>query len=97
MYTSSDDYMEVDEEEEIEIDYFNLNVDAPEETKDKDSFGNAFLFAESLPLKKKYKTPVAKTREGFTAKDAALVTEINIRIAQNYVKTYDNDPQKRLP
>jgi transposase len=35
--------------------------------------------------------------EGFTTKDAALVAGINIRTAQNYVKTYNIDPQKRLP
>jgi hypothetical protein len=139
MDTSSDDYIKVDEEEEIEIDHFNLckewvdkikqisnslssvhefmNIDAPEKVKGKDSFGDAFLFAESIPLKKKYKTSVAKIRgsyrkytieqieklfdliikEGFTTKDAALVIGINIRTAQNYVKTYNNDPQKRLP
>ncbi|KAI7900745.1 uncharacterized protein BX663DRAFT_516376 [Cokeromyces recurvatus] len=42
-----------------------MDVDAPEEIKDEDSFGDAFLFAESMPLKKKHKTPVAKTRGSY--------------------------------
>ncbi|KAG0749715.1 hypothetical protein G6F62_011135 [Rhizopus arrhizus] len=94
-----------------------MDVDLPEEIKDEDSFRDAFLFAESMPLKKKLKIPLAKSRgsyrkytvkqieelfdliieEGFTTKDATLVTGINIRTAQNYVKTYNSDPQKRLP
>ncbi|KAG1152233.1 hypothetical protein G6F37_002253 [Rhizopus arrhizus] len=94
-----------------------MDVDLLEEIKDEDPFRDAFLFAESMPLKKKHKIPLAKSRgpyrkytvkqieelfdliieEGFTTKDAALVTGINIRTAQNYVKTYNSDPQKRLP
>ncbi|PHZ11630.1 uncharacterized protein RHIMIDRAFT_297506 [Rhizopus microsporus ATCC 52813] len=94
-----------------------MDVDLPEEIKDEDSFGDAFLFAESMPLKKKHKIHLAKNRgsyrkytveqieklfdliieEGFATKDAALVTGINIRTAQDYVKTYNNDSQKRLP
>ena len=31
------------------------------------------------------------------AKDAALITGINIRTAQHYVKKYNDDEQKRLP
>ncbi|KAG1452568.1 hypothetical protein G6F46_012474 [Rhizopus delemar] len=76
-----------------------MDVDAPEEIKDEDPFGDAFLFADSMPLKKKHKLPLFDLiiAEGFTTKDAALVTGINIRTAQSYVKTYNNDPQKRLP
>ncbi|CEG76770.1 hypothetical protein RMATCC62417_11625 [Rhizopus microsporus] len=137
MDTSSDDYMEVNEEEETESDHFNLSKEWVEKIKqignslscahefmdvdalekiNKNSFGDAFLFAESMSLKKKHKTPVAKTRdsyrkytveqieklfdliieEGFITKDAALVIGINIRTTQNYVKTYNNDPQKQL-
>ena len=35
--------------------------------------------------------------EGKTAKDAALITGINIRTAQHYVKKYNDDEEKRLP
>ena len=35
--------------------------------------------------------------EGKTAKDAALVTGINIRTAQHYVKMYNDDEVRRLP
>lgn len=35
--------------------------------------------------------------ENYTAKDAALLTGINVRTAQNYIKTYNNDIQRRLP
>ncbi|KAJ2557933.1 hypothetical protein EV175_001057 [Coemansia sp. RSA 1933] len=35
--------------------------------------------------------------EGRTAKEAALMTGINVRTAQNYVKTYREDEQGRLP
>lgn len=35
-------------------------------------------------------------KEGFTAKAADLATEINVCPAQNYVKTYNNDPERRL-
>lgn len=71
--TLSDHYLEDDEQEEMEIDHFNLSevwiqkirqiednplssvreyvdVDLPEE--DEDSFRDAFLFAESMLLKK---------------------------------------------
>ncbi|RCH96032.1 hypothetical protein CU098_011354, partial [Rhizopus stolonifer] len=74
-----------------------MDVDAPEEIKDEDSFGDAFLFAEKYIVEQIEKLFDLIIREGFTTKDAALVTGINIRTAQNYVKTYNNDPQKRLP
>lgn len=32
--------------------------------------------------------------EEFTTKAAALATGINVRTAQNYVKTYNNDPER---
>ncbi|KAI9500586.1 hypothetical protein BX070DRAFT_229504 [Coemansia spiralis] len=35
--------------------------------------------------------------EGRSAKEAALMAGINIRAAQNYVKIYRDDEQKRLP
>ena len=35
--------------------------------------------------------------QGKTAKDAALLTEINIRTAQHYIKRYNNDEERRLP
>ncbi|KAI9502074.1 hypothetical protein BX070DRAFT_246966 [Coemansia spiralis] len=35
--------------------------------------------------------------EGRSAKEAALMTGINVRTAQNYAKTYRDDEQKRLP
>ncbi|PHZ08446.1 uncharacterized protein RHIMIDRAFT_301831 [Rhizopus microsporus ATCC 52813] len=35
--------------------------------------------------------------ENYTAKDATLVTGINVCTAQNYIKTYNNDIQRRLP
>src|SRR6202035_1836636 len=35
--------------------------------------------------------------QGKTAKDAALLTEINIRTAQHYIKKYNNDEERRLP
>ncbi|KAJ1991958.1 hypothetical protein EDC05_003112 [Coemansia umbellata] len=35
--------------------------------------------------------------EGPSAKEAALMAGINVRTAQNYVKTYRDDEQKRLP
>ncbi|KAI8977667.1 hypothetical protein BDF20DRAFT_942795, partial [Mycotypha africana] len=35
--------------------------------------------------------------EGFAVKIAALATGVNVRTAQNYVKTYNNDPERRLP
>ncbi|PHZ13569.1 uncharacterized protein RHIMIDRAFT_291260 [Rhizopus microsporus ATCC 52813] len=93
-----------------------MDADAPEKINEN-SFGDVFIFAESMSLKKKNKTPVAKTRgsyrkctveqieklfdfiieEGFIIKDAALVSGINLYTAQNYVKTYNNDSQKRLP
>lgn len=80
-------------------------------------FKDAFLFAESMSLKKRHTALNVKTRgsyrkytpkqveklfdliikEGFTTKAAALATGINVRTAQNYVKTYNNDPGRRLP
>lgn len=35
--------------------------------------------------------------EGKTAKEAALITGINVRTAQNYIKMYNNDEERRLP
>ncbi|OZJ01575.1 hypothetical protein BZG36_05605 [Bifiguratus adelaidae] len=35
--------------------------------------------------------------EGKTAKEAALITGINIRTAQHYIKKYNDDEEKRLP
>lgn len=35
--------------------------------------------------------------EGKSAKDAALITGINIRTAQHYIKKYNDDEEKRLP
>ncbi|KAI9504587.1 hypothetical protein BX070DRAFT_113413 [Coemansia spiralis] len=35
--------------------------------------------------------------EGCSAKEAVLLAGINVRTAQNYVKTYRDDEQKRLP
>jgi transposase len=35
--------------------------------------------------------------EGRTAKEAALITGINIRTAQHYVKKYNDDEERRLP
>ena len=35
--------------------------------------------------------------QGKTAKDAALLTGINIRTAQNYIKGYNDDEERRLP
>jgi transposase len=35
--------------------------------------------------------------EGKTAKEAALVTGINIRTAQHYIKKYNDDEERRLP
>ncbi|CEG74353.1 hypothetical protein RMATCC62417_09588 [Rhizopus microsporus] len=139
MDTSSDDYMEDDKQEEMEIEHFNLSeewiekirqigndslscvreymdVDLPEE-ENEDFFGVSFLFAESMPLKKRHTVLNVKTRgsyrkytpkqveklfdliieKGFTTKAAALATGINVRTAQNYVKTYNNDPERRLP
>ncbi|KAG0944558.1 hypothetical protein G6F57_002252 [Rhizopus arrhizus] len=72
MDISSDDYMEDDEQEEMEIEHFNLS----------EEFEKLF----DLIIK-----------EGFTTKAAALATGINVRTAQNYVKTYNNDPERRLP
>ena len=34
--------------------------------------------------------------KGSTTKAAALATGINVRTAQNYVNTYNNDPERRL-
>ncbi|KAL0087504.1 hypothetical protein J3Q64DRAFT_1833821 [Phycomyces blakesleeanus] len=87
------------------------------EKENEDFFGDAFLFAESMPLRKRHTALNIKTRgsyrkytpkqveklfdliieEGFTTKAAALATGINVRTAQNYVKTYNNDPERRLP
>ncbi|ORE06573.1 hypothetical protein BCV72DRAFT_328348 [Rhizopus microsporus var. microsporus] len=113
MDTSSDDDMEVTEEGETENDHFNLSkewaekikqtgnslscvhefmdADAPEKINEN-SFGDVFIFAESMSLKKKNKTPVAKTRGSYRK-----FSGINLYTAQNYVKTYNNDSQKRLP
>jgi hypothetical protein len=35
--------------------------------------------------------------EGKTAKEAALITSINIRTAQHFIKKYNDDEEKRLP
>jgi transposase len=35
--------------------------------------------------------------EGKTAKEAALINDINIRTAQHYIKKYNDDEEKRLP
>ena len=35
--------------------------------------------------------------EGKTAKEAALITGINVRTAQHYIKKYNDDEEKRLP
>src|SRR5246127_1651805 len=35
--------------------------------------------------------------EGKSAKDAALITGINIRTAQHYIKKYNDDEERRLP
>ena len=35
--------------------------------------------------------------EGKTTKEAALMTGINIRIAQHYIKKYNDDEESRLP
>ena len=35
--------------------------------------------------------------QGKTAKEAALLTGINIRTAQYYIKTYNDDDERRLP
>ena len=35
--------------------------------------------------------------KGKTAKEAALLTGINIRTAQHYIKRYNNDGERRLP
>jgi hypothetical protein len=75
MDTSSDDYMEDDKQEEMEIEHFNLSEEWMEkirrigsdslsyvreymevdliEEENEDFFGDAFLFAESMSLKKK--------------------------------------------
>lgn len=139
MDTSSDDYMEDDEQEEMEIEHFSLSEEWMEkirrigndslsyvreymevdliEEENEDFFGDAFLFAESMPLRKRHTALSVKTRgsyrkytpkqveklfdliikQGFTTKAAALATGINVRTAQNYVKTYNNDPERRLP
>ncbi|KAI8380696.1 hypothetical protein BD560DRAFT_487341 [Blakeslea trispora] len=139
MDTSSDDHMEDDEKEEVEIEHFSLSEEWMEkirrigndslsyvreymevdliEEENEDFFGDAFLFAESMPLRKRHTALNVKTRgsyrkytpkqveklfdliieEGFTTKAAALATGIDVRTAQNYVKTYNNDPERRLP
>ncbi|ORE10479.1 hypothetical protein BCV72DRAFT_238815 [Rhizopus microsporus var. microsporus] len=107
--TLSDHYLEYDEQEEMEMDHFNLSevwiqkirqiednplssvreyvdVDLPEE--DEDSFGDTFLFAESI----KY-TP-KQTEKLF---DIIIKEDFAAKAAQNYVKTYNNDPGRRLP
>ncbi|KAI7856606.1 hypothetical protein BDC45DRAFT_533570 [Circinella umbellata] len=98
--------------------YRYMEVDLIEE-ENKDSFGNAFLFTESMLLRKRHMVLNVKTRgsyrkytpkqveklfdliikEGFMTKAAAaLATGISIRTAaQNYIKTYNNDPERRLP
>jgi transposase len=93
-----------------------MEIDLIEE-ENEDFFKDAFLFAESMSLKKRHTALNVKTRgsyrkytpkqveklfdliieEGFTTKAAALATGINVRTAQNYVKTYNNDPERRLP
>lgn len=35
--------------------------------------------------------------QGKTAKEAALLTGINIRTAQHYIKKYNDDEERRLP
>ena len=35
--------------------------------------------------------------EGKTAKDAALITDINVGTAQHYLKRYNDDEERRLP
>jgi hypothetical protein len=35
--------------------------------------------------------------QGKTAKDAALLTRINIRTAQHYIRKYSDDEERRLP
>ena len=35
--------------------------------------------------------------EGKTAKEATLITGINIRTAQHYIKKYNDDDERRLP
>jgi transposase len=139
MDTSSDDYMEDDEQEEMEIEHFNLSEEWIEKIRqigndsiscvreymdvdlikeeNEDFFGDAFLFAESMSLKKRHTALNVKTRgsyrkytpkqveklfdliieEGFTTKAVALATGINVRTTQNYVKTYNNDPERQLP
>ncbi|KAI8977663.1 hypothetical protein BDF20DRAFT_942729 [Mycotypha africana] len=139
MDISSDDYMEDDEQEEMEIAKFSLSEEWMEkirrigndslsyvreymevdliEEENEDFFGDAFLFAESMSLRKRHTALNVKTRgsyrkytpkqvvklfdliieEGFAVKIAALATGVNVRTAQNYVKTYNNDPERRLP
>ncbi|KAG1449815.1 hypothetical protein G6F56_008533 [Rhizopus delemar] len=115
MDTSSDDYMEDGEQEEMEIEHFNLSEEWMEKIR---RIGNDSLsYVQSMSLKKRHTALNVKTRgsyrkytpkqseklfdliieEGFTTKVAALATGINVRTAQNYVKTYNNDPDRRLP
>ncbi|KAG1468826.1 hypothetical protein G6F56_003614 [Rhizopus delemar] len=70
-------------EEEIGIDHFNL-------IKSRGSYRKYIV----KQIQKLFDLII---EEGFTTKDATLVTGINIRTAQNYVRVYNNDPQKRLP
>lgn len=87
MDTSSDDYMEDDEQEEMDIEHFSLSEEWMEkirrigydslsyvreymevdliEEENEDFFGDAFLFAESMPLRKRHTALNVKTRGSY--------------------------------
>ncbi|KAG2208089.1 hypothetical protein INT47_010451 [Mucor saturninus] len=87
MDTLSDDYMEDDEQEEMEIEHSSLSEDWMEkirrigndslsyvreykevdliEKENEDFFGDAFLFAEPMPLRKRHTALNVKTRGSY--------------------------------
>ncbi|KAI8968469.1 hypothetical protein BDF20DRAFT_896614 [Mycotypha africana] len=87
MDTSTDDYMEDDEQEEMEIEHFSLSEEWMEkirrvgndslsyvreymevdliEEENEDFLGDAFLFAESMPLRKRHTALNVKTRGSY--------------------------------
>ncbi|CEP19292.1 hypothetical protein [Parasitella parasitica] len=89
---SSDDYIEDDEQEEMEIEPFNLWEEWMEKIR---RIGNDSLSCYIPKQVEKLFDLIIE--EGFTTKAAALATGINVRTARNYVKTYNNDPERRLP
>ncbi|OBZ88866.1 hypothetical protein A0J61_03084 [Choanephora cucurbitarum] len=79
--TSYDDYLEDGEQEEMEIEHFSLSEEWMERIR---RIGN-----DSLSY-------VHESMENSRQKAVASVTGINLRTAQNYVKAYNNDPERRL-